>query len=331
MDEDDGPWKEALEAALPDCLAILYPALHGIIDWGLDHESLDAELPKFQPEAVGGTNRADRLVRASRKGTGDERFIHAEAQMTPEDEFGLRMYRYGYRGRDRFKKPLIALAILGDDDPAWRPDEYREGELESETVYKFRSVKLLDLLPRMAELEAGGNLFGLFLVAHLETLATKKDPEARCRAKLRLMRNLIIRGLSQSEEGTWARLLDWLMKVPDEYNLSLWDELRSMKGEDMPFITPFERYAAEEGRTKGLADCRADGLAKGLADGRADGLAKGLHGGLRALLKGKFKEEGEALAAAVSARDAAWVEAAIERLAEADTLEKARKALEIGP
>ncbi len=54
MDEYDGPWKAALEAALPECLALLYPALHGIIDWGVDHESLDAELPKLQPEAAPG-------------------------------------------------------------------------------------------------------------------------------------------------------------------------------------------------------------------------------------------------------------------------------------
>ncbi len=52
-------------------------------------------------------------MRAARKLTGDERIIHVEAQMRPEDEFGLRMFRYGYRGRDRFKKPVIALAILG--------------------------------------------------------------------------------------------------------------------------------------------------------------------------------------------------------------------------
>ncbi len=79
----------------------------------------------------------------------------------------------------------------------------------------------------------------------------------------------------------------------------------------MPFITPFERYARD----------------LGLADGKADGF----HLSLRAMLKGKFKEEGEALAGAVASKDAAWVEAAIERVAVADTLDEARKALELGP
>jgi hypothetical protein len=83
----------------------------------------------------------------------------------------------------------------------------------------------------------------------------------------------------------------------------------------MKFLTPFERYAA------------ADGLRKGLAYGYEDGIRRAL----RAFLKGKFKEEGAALAAAVSKKDAAWVESAIERLAEADSLDEARKALGLDP
>ena len=335
MDEYDGPWKEALEAALPECLELLYPALWAIIDWGLDHESLDAELPKLQPEAAGGANRADRLVKASRKGTGDERFVHVEAQMTPEDGFGLRMFRYGYRGRDRWGRPLLALAILGDADPAWRPSGHREGELESETVYRFKAVKLLDLRPRLAELEAGANLFGLFVAAHLQTLASRKDAEARATAKLRLMRNLLGRGLPALEEGTWARILDWLMKLPDEYNQALWDELRESKGEGMRYITPFERYAMEDGLARGMKD----GLAKGMEDGLAKGLEKGMEKGrasafqdlLRLKLGAKFAAGGAALAERVEMPDAAALAAALDAIAAADTLEQARAALGLDP
>jgi hypothetical protein len=232
--------------------------------------------------------------------------------MTPEEEFGLRMFRYGYRGRDRWKQPLIALAILGDDDPEWRVSEYREGELESEPAYRFKAVKLLDLRPRMAELEAGENLFGLFIVAHLETISTKKKPEERALAKLRIMRNLLERKLPPVEEGRWARILDWLLRLPEEYNRALWEEIRRIRGGDaMHYVTPFERYEREASK--------------------AEGLAEGVQRSLRAVLKGRFKEQGEALAARVTARDAAWMEAAIERLAEADTLDKARTALELDP
>jgi hypothetical protein len=34
------------------------------------------------------------------------------------------MYIYNYRIYDRFKHPIVSLAILGDDDINWRPDHF---------------------------------------------------------------------------------------------------------------------------------------------------------------------------------------------------------------
>ena len=54
MDDYDGPWKLALDEALPECLELLYEELWRIIDWAVGHDSLAGELPKLQPEAAGG-------------------------------------------------------------------------------------------------------------------------------------------------------------------------------------------------------------------------------------------------------------------------------------
>lgn len=40
----DGPWKEALDAYLPDIVAFFFPAIGTEIDWSRGYEPLDKEL-----------------------------------------------------------------------------------------------------------------------------------------------------------------------------------------------------------------------------------------------------------------------------------------------
>ena len=96
-------------------------------------------------------------------GGDDERFIHVEAQMTPDAEFRPAHVSATATGAATAgRSPWSRWPSWATANRAWRVSEHREGELESQTVYRFRAVKLLDLRPRMAELEAGQNLFGLF-------------------------------------------------------------------------------------------------------------------------------------------------------------------------
>ena len=52
--------------------------------------------------------------------------MHIEVQSQAQEEFPERMYIYNYRIYDRYRKPVVSLAILADDRETWRPDRYRE-------------------------------------------------------------------------------------------------------------------------------------------------------------------------------------------------------------
>src|SRR5262249_28347191 len=153
--EFDGPWKAALETGFDLFLGLFLVDLYDIGDWTKDHVSLDQELQKLTPESATGVRRVDKLFKVVRKGTGDPRFFHVEAQAQPqpEQEFGERMYVYSYRGRDLLGQPLISIAILSDDQLSWHPSTYQEGEHGSELTFTFRTVKVLQWADRQAELE----------------------------------------------------------------------------------------------------------------------------------------------------------------------------------
>jgi hypothetical protein len=122
----DSPWKEALDAYFEAFLALLFPEVHPQIDWSRGYESLDKEFQQVVREAEVGRRYVDKLVKVwTKDGIECWVLIHVEVQTTRDAEFPVRMYTYNYRVFDRYNRPVASLAVLADDDPTWRPSEFR--------------------------------------------------------------------------------------------------------------------------------------------------------------------------------------------------------------
>jgi hypothetical protein len=80
-------------------------------------------------------------------------------------------------------RPVVNLAILGDDRPNWRPTEFVRETFGCEVRLRFRIVKLLDLAARDAELAANSNPIAIIVRAHLQSLLTHGDLTARYGSK----------------------------------------------------------------------------------------------------------------------------------------------------
>src|SRR5262249_5202591 len=114
----DSPWKEALEHFLGPFLAFFYPVIHDEIDWRRGYESLDKELQQITRDGGTGRRLADKLFKVWRE-DGSEAWllIHIEVQGEPERAFPERMFVYSYRIYDRYRRPVVSLAVLCDDNP----------------------------------------------------------------------------------------------------------------------------------------------------------------------------------------------------------------------
>ena len=154
----DSPWKEALDGYFEPFLAFLFPQVHRQIYWSRGYESLDKEFQQVVREAEVGRRYVDKLVKVwSKEGIECWVLIHVEVQTTRDAEFPRRMYVYNYRILDRFNRPVASLAVLADDDADWRPVDFHNNKFDCEAGIRFPSVKLLDLAPHEAMLEANGN------------------------------------------------------------------------------------------------------------------------------------------------------------------------------
>ncbi len=120
--------------------------------------------------------------------------VHVEVQTQRATGFADRMFVYHYRIRDRYKARCAAFAILADDSPGWRPNEFRDELLGTEIVMRFSTAKLLDYEANWPELESETNPFGVVVMAHAGMRATTNDPQDRLAWKFRLTRRLYEHG-----------------------------------------------------------------------------------------------------------------------------------------
>ena len=120
-------------------------------------------------DALVGKRLVDKLIRVQSL-TGEERWvlIHLDVQGNPEDAFAQRLFEYYYRLYDRYKKPIITLAVLTDNNPRWRPERHQIKIWNVEIItFRFFAVKLLDYAEQQDKLEATDNPFGIVVLAHL--------------------------------------------------------------------------------------------------------------------------------------------------------------------
>ncbi|MBG1269596.1 cytosolic protein [Nostoc sp. WHI] len=253
-DEYDSPWKEAIETYFQECIEFFFPVAAEGIDWKRGYTFLDKELQQVIRDAELGQRFVDKLVQVWRR-NGEERWVlvHLEVQSYEESNFAQRMYVYHYRLFDRYNRSIASLAILGDDRPTWKPNQFSDELWGCEVKFKFPIVKLLEYSQQWGELEASSNPFATVVMAHLKAKETRQDNRSRKRWKLDLTKRLYEKGYQREDIINLFRFIDWVMKLPEELENSFWQEVTQYEDEKkMPYITSIERRGMRGGLLQGI-------------------------------------------------------------------------------
>lgn len=264
-EDHDSPWKDALEDFFRPFLEFLYPQVAKLIDWDLPIVFLNAELQKITSDAESHRCYADKLVQVALL-NGEEYWllIHVEVQGEPEANFAERMFTYYYRIRDRYKKPLISLAVLTDTQESFRPQSYSFALAGCAIRFDFLSVKLLDWWPRLEELKNSTNPFALLIAAQL-TAKLVKDGKTRVDNLMAFYRLAIGQALGRDDIRKLLIFLEWLVAIPEALT-PYYNEQINLIEEDskMAYNSLLERFAIEKGRQEGLGKGRQQALLKQL-------------------------------------------------------------------
>ena len=273
-DDYDSPWKDIVEHAFAEFMVYFFPQIHAEIEWEKGYEFKNTELRQVVRDAELGKRFADALVRVTLK-AGAERwiYIHIEVQGQRDTGFAKRMFTYNYRLYDRYDCPIASLAVLADDEPGWRPDNFEFEVFGCRHSLTFPVVKLTELATRVENPKSDANPFAIVTAAHLQTRQTKNDPQARYQAKRGLLHQLYIHGWDRQRILNLFAVLDWMMRLPDNLEQKLWQDVQQIEGETaMQYVTSVERLAIQRGRIEG----RLEGKLEGKLEGEATVLARQL-------------------------------------------------------
>jgi len=250
----DLPWKKILRQYFPEAIHFFFPLVAQVIDWEKPYEFLDKEFQQIAPDAEQGKRYADKLVKVRLKsGKATYLLVHVEIQAQKEDEFAERMLTYSIRIFDRFQTLATSLAILCDENSAWRPQACVLERPATRLSFEFGMVKLLDYRSQWSELEASDNLFATVVMAHLKTQETKRHPQRRKEWKFGLLRRLYEQGWSRQDIRHLYEFTDWVMILPDALEEEFWKELKQFEeARRMAYVTNAERIGMRKGLEQGL-------------------------------------------------------------------------------
>jgi len=269
----DTAWKIALELFFEPFVALCFPPLYARIDWRVTPRFLDKELARIAPEHIQGSCWVDKLVQVRLKdGAAEWLLVHVEVQAQPDRQFALRMWVYHYRIWDRYRRPVVSLAVLADDDPNWRPAAHHTELAGCVEHFEFPVFKVLDFRDPEGEFERTGNVFALVVAAHQLALKTRQDPAARAEGRFGVVKYLYKRGLKREQVVNLFRLIEWLTLLPKDLELKFQEKLAeyeqveaTMTAETL--LAPIELIALERGREEGQREGRQEGRQEGLVRG----------------------------------------------------------------
>lgn len=293
-----------LEDLFEDFIAFFFPRIHQDVDWFRGYQFLDQELRKILKGSATNKRIVDKLVKVFLK-DGAEKWllIHIEIQSYPERKFPERMFVYNYRIFDKAHKEVVSLALLTDENPRFRPSEYRRERWGFEVLCRYPVVKIIDYRERWAELEASDNPFTIAVCAYLKTLEVKGNTQALYSWKKYFLLELYRRGLSREKVHAIYKFIDWIMRLPEELENEISEEIRMIEEKTpMPYVTSMERLGIKKGRAEGITQ------------------------GIAAILEIKFGPDGLPLSArAAQAREAETLQKLMERLKYVQSLQEAER------
>jgi hypothetical protein len=256
----DESWKEALSEYFDSFLDFFFSPIYQQIDWTKIPQALDKELQQITASSDTEKCIADKLYQVWLL---DQQeiwiLIHIEIQSQYDRDFSQRMYIYNYRAFDLYQKPVVSLAILGDERVNWRPNRYEFKFGGYELMLKFPMVKLLDYESRWEDLVLSTNPFAMIVMAHLKTKATTANPEQRAESKWLLVRGLYDRGLEREQIIKLFQIIDRMMTLPNPLQQSLDFKIQKFEEErTMPLLSNMELRGLERGKEIGALQSARD-------------------------------------------------------------------------
>lgn len=257
----DEAWKMVLGHYFSEFIDFFFPDLGCDIQRGR-YDFLDSDLQSLSRRIGIGRRIADRLVRVYLHDDTEMWFlVHVEIQGKADVRFEERMFIYWYRIYDRYRRIVVSLGVLADDEARFRPGRFELASYGCELLFQFPSVKLRDYRGRIDELEQSRNPFAIVVLAHLRHQETKGKGKVRKFWKVSLVKSLDEKGFTGDDREALHCFIDWLLALPENLEMEYIEDMKRYEEErKMAYVTTAERLGIKKGFSQGMEQ----GMEKGM-------------------------------------------------------------------
>lgn len=225
--KNDILFKGAVEDFFPYVLRFFYHNADEIFDMDKGFEWLNTELHEIQPQLSqkGGSRSADVLVKVHMKNGSTELFLlHLELQKATNRNFSRRVFEYWYRLTDRFRLPVVSLAVFTGLKSQLQPDQYKFSLLGTVLTFKYNMYQIFNHTEE--ELLEMDNPFALVIIAaQQEAIYNDDEQDGLLNTRMK-----IVRALAASEKfnyekiGSFLYFMDQLIPLTDKKLKCIFDQ-----------------------------------------------------------------------------------------------------------
>ncbi len=218
MKRDDSLWKALIEELAEDFLKFFFTEADELLNFKRKITSLGKELELIYPNTQDEFNPkyVDKLIKVfTKKGKEEWILIHIEVQGSRDKHFAERMLTYFTRIRDKYHKPITALAILTDKNKKFHPTFYESRFMGNHILYEFNTYKILDA--KIEDLNKHPNPFAT--VIEVVQTALKKGRIADDKLfdlKINLVKKLYTKNFSKKKIESILRFLKLYIRFENQ-------------------------------------------------------------------------------------------------------------------
>lgn len=279
----DNVWKETLREFLLPMIESVLPDLYAAIDTKKTPEFLDKEAKDITLELSGNVKNTvkevDLLVDLPMKNKvrGSVRvLLHCEVQGGGgKEDLNFRMYCYKSLLTLRYKKPIVALAIITEPLPKDQMSgRYREKDFGGWLTYKFNVLKVFEA---KAKLSASENPFDIVQLAAARAWRARRSESSRLGYLKELVKLLDEKGWDHKKKYNLAKFLETIFKIrTPELQSDYLSFIEANKTREVKTMLMIEKRAIKQGMEKGMEK----GMFKGIIKGKLEDARKMLEIGL---------------------------------------------------
>ena len=270
---DDLLWKDLLARFFVPMLRSLLPDLAGDIDETRDVAFLDKELrrlARFTRRSEGGEPDENRFVDLLadiplRSGEDAWILLHIEVQgRGGNEDFPLRMHRYRGLLEGRYRKPVIALALLIEPLPASQAEGiYRWEGYGTKVSYEFPVFRIYE--GDEESLKGSENPFDWAHLAGLRAWRSRNSEPRKLDYLKEMLELLDERGWPHADKAQLLTFMEGVIHLTEDESSREYEEwesaLERAKEAGRMYISIMERKGIEKGIALGRNEGRNEGIA----------------------------------------------------------------------